>query len=199
MHWLFPSFGKDKYYVNFMNNFGLFTISTAAQWFRLKLRPRKYRHWLLSVVSFTQPPSRLAMSPEQLQSTLEFHTNGRVYTFCHDFLNSVCKRKMCKYIHCTKEEEDLYRKTGVLPDRLKFLADNGLSVLANMHSIPQEIPLCRDYQRGFCERGTCRAVLVQSPPDWIKFNRGCTNRIRNTCCEPVHFERLMFLFHLMSV
>ncbi|KAL3246714.1 hypothetical protein MRX96_057450 [Rhipicephalus microplus] len=35
--------------------------------------------------------------------------------FCHDFQNSECLRPNCKFLHCTRQEEELFRTTGRLP------------------------------------------------------------------------------------
>ncbi|XP_053210082.1 zinc finger CCCH domain-containing protein 10-like [Panonychus citri] len=35
--------------------------------------------------------------------------------FCHDYQNKECRRSNCRFIHCTKQEEDIYRATGKLP------------------------------------------------------------------------------------
>ena len=37
------------------------------------------------------------------------------FDFCHDFQNKTCSRGACKFIHCTREEEDYYKTTGQLP------------------------------------------------------------------------------------
>lgn len=71
--------------------------------------------------------------------------------FCHDFQNKECKRPNCKFLHCTKQEEEMFRSTGRLPD----------TVLENMNNRgpinnPQ-IPICKDYLKGECRRaGRCK-------------------------------------------
>uniref|UniRef100_T1J3D1 Zinc finger CCCH domain-containing protein 10 n=1 Tax=Strigamia maritima TaxID=126957 RepID=T1J3D1_STRMM len=37
------------------------------------------------------------------------------YVFCHDYQNKECRRGNCKFIHCSREEEEYYRATGELP------------------------------------------------------------------------------------
>ena len=34
--------------------------------------------------------------------------------FCHDFQNKECSRQRCKFIHCSREEEEHFRLTGEL-------------------------------------------------------------------------------------
>lgn len=36
--------------------------------------------------------------------------------FCHDYQQSKCFRSTCKFIHCSREEEEHYKTTGELPD-----------------------------------------------------------------------------------
>lgn len=70
-------------------------------------------------------------------------------TFCHDFQNTGCHRPTCKFLHCTREEEEHFHQTGQLPHRLQQPAqNNGLG--ANNNS---DIPACRDYMKGECKRG----------------------------------------------
>ena len=76
------------------------------------------------------------------------------YTFCHDFQNSGCHRPSCKFMHCTREEEEYYRQTGQLPVRLQQAAALGIGVLPN--KLPLEkglVPICKDHLKGECKRG----------------------------------------------
>ncbi|KAL8621031.1 hypothetical protein ACOMHN_043521 [Nucella lapillus] len=59
-------------------------------------------------------------------------------TFCHDFQNTGCHRPTCKFLHCTREEEEHFHQTGQLPHRLQPNID---------------VPLCRDFMKGECKRG----------------------------------------------
>lgn len=45
---------------------------------------------------------------------LSFRTDKPI-EFCHDFQNGRCNRPTCKYIHCSKEEEEEFRRSGKLP------------------------------------------------------------------------------------
>lgn len=74
--------------------------------------------------------------------------------FCHDFQNKECRRVNCKYTHCTKEEEEVYKATGQLPDHIRKGMQVGLNVADASRG---EIPVCKDYQKGECNRGgKCR-------------------------------------------
>ena len=50
------------------------------------------------------------------------------YTFCHDYQNNGCNRPNCKFLHCTREEEDHARLTGELPPRVVQAASIGIGV-----------------------------------------------------------------------
>lgn len=60
--------------------------------------------------------------------------------FCHDFQNAGCRRIGCRFAHCTREEEELYRRTGQLP----------AAVLQTSYT---DVPICKDYLKGECRRG----------------------------------------------
>ncbi|XP_076460649.1 zinc finger CCCH domain-containing protein 10-like [Babylonia areolata] len=70
-------------------------------------------------------------------------------TFCHDFQNMGCHRPTCKFLHCTREEEEHYHQTGQLPPRMQPHFGPGGGSNANN----SDIPLCRDYMKGDCKRG----------------------------------------------
>ncbi|CAH1239143.1 zinc finger CCCH domain-containing protein 10-like [Branchiostoma lanceolatum] len=87
------------------------------------------------------------------------------YVFCHDYQNKGCDRNNCKFIHCTKEEEDFYKQTGELPSSLQkqpgvgggsagpgmlgLGASNGGGSLGG-----GDIPICRDFLKNECHRGS---------------------------------------------
>ncbi|XP_007953298.1 zinc finger CCCH domain-containing protein 10 [Orycteropus afer afer] len=77
------------------------------------------------------------------------------FIFCHDFQNKECSRPNCRFIHGSKEDEDGYKKTGELPPRLrqKVAAGLGLSP-ADLPNGKEEVPICRDFLKGDCQRGT---------------------------------------------
>lgn len=80
------------------------------------------------------------------------------YTFCHDFQNSGCRRASCRFIHCSREEEEYYKQTGQLPVRLQQAAALGIGVVPNeMPLLQGEVPICKDYLKGECKRaGRCK-------------------------------------------
>ncbi|XP_061920391.1 zinc finger CCCH domain-containing protein 10 [Entelurus aequoreus] len=85
------------------------------------------------------------------------------FIFCHDHQNKECLRSNCRFVHGSKEDEDYYKKTGELPLRLrgKVAARLGLSPMDLPHS-RGEVPICRDYLKGECQRGNkCKFRHVQ--------------------------------------
>lgn len=77
------------------------------------------------------------------------------FTFCHDFQNSGCRRANCRFIHCTREEEDYYKQTGQLPVRLQQAAALGIGVVPNeLPLLKGEVPICKDHLKGECKRGS---------------------------------------------
>ncbi|NXH82240.1 ZC3HA protein, partial [Edolisoma coerulescens] len=90
------------------------------------------------------------------------------FIFCHDFQNKECVRLNCRFIHGTKEDEDCYKKTGELPPRLrqKVAAGLGLSP-ADLPNSKEEVPICRDFLKGDCQRGAkCKFQHLQRDYDY---------------------------------
>jgi hypothetical protein len=40
---------------------------------------------------------------------------GSSVLFCHDFQNKGCPRRNCRFVHSSREEEEVFRETGRLP------------------------------------------------------------------------------------
>ncbi|XP_036388488.1 zinc finger CCCH domain-containing protein 10-like [Megalops cyprinoides] len=90
------------------------------------------------------------------------------FVFCHDHQNKECTRPSCRFVHGSKEDEDYYKKTGELPPRLrsKVAAGLGLSPAELPHS-RGEVPICRDFLKGECQRGNkCKFRHVQRDYDY---------------------------------
>jgi len=66
--------------------------------------------------------------------------------FCHDFQNAGCRRTDCRFVHCTREEEDLYRRTGQMPTSTSAAA-------ARSCTGSGDVPICKDFLKGECRRG----------------------------------------------
>lgn len=74
------------------------------------------------------------------------------YLFCHDFQNAGCRRSNCRFIHCSREEEDAFRRTGQLPVHLAQAA--ALGFIASEPGLAKgEAPVCKDFLKGECKRG----------------------------------------------
>ena len=81
-------------------------------------------------------------------------TRRHDYTFCHDFQNTGCRRASCRFIHCTKDEEEEYRRTGQLPGRLQQAVSLGIGLNSTEVPLLQgEVPICKDFLKGECKRG----------------------------------------------
>ncbi|XP_002741437.1 zinc finger CCCH domain-containing protein 10-like [Saccoglossus kowalevskii] len=72
------------------------------------------------------------------------------HVFCHDFQNKECRRPNCKFIHCTRDEEEYYKSTGDMPARMDRMSPG---VPGNDLPSDGDIPVCRDYLKGDCRRG----------------------------------------------
>ncbi|KAK7069247.1 hypothetical protein SK128_013177 [Halocaridina rubra] len=78
-------------------------------------------------------------------------------TFCHDFQNGNCSRPMCRFIHCTCEDEDYYLRTGDIPPHILDQAIRRGQI--NDATLDGDIPVCKDYLMGECSRkrgGKCK-------------------------------------------
>ncbi|KAI1278774.1 Zinc finger CCCH domain-containing protein 10 [Halotydeus destructor] len=78
------------------------------------------------------------------------------YVFCHDFQNRECRRNNCRFIHCTKQEEEVYRANGKLPTHIidKLVNTKGQDILLGQGE--HAIPICKDFLKGECRRGSGR-------------------------------------------
>ncbi|XP_076124321.1 zinc finger CCCH domain-containing protein 10 [Alosa pseudoharengus] len=76
------------------------------------------------------------------------------FIFCHDHQNKECVRSNCRFVHGSKEDEDYYKKTGELPLRLRGKVAAGLGLSPTDLPLSRgEVPICRDYLKGECQRG----------------------------------------------
>lgn len=78
--------------------------------------------------------------PEPQKETQE--EGSQDIKFCHDFQNKGCRRANCKFMHCTKREEEYYQSTGKLPRHVQEALGEKI-----------DVPVCKDFLRGFCKRG----------------------------------------------
>lgn len=105
--------------------------------------------------------------------------------FCHDFINKRCPRSFCKYIHASREEEQLFSEKGFFSEVLcqrnqdkLFYSDICIENLRNqcirgtschfrhtnyVDEREERICLmrsifCHDYQEGQCNRPNCKLI-----------------------------------------
>ncbi|XP_013094685.1 zinc finger CCCH domain-containing protein 10-like isoform X2 [Biomphalaria glabrata] len=76
------------------------------------------------------------------------HSTRHDLTFCHDYQNNGCNRPNCKFLHCTRDEEEYFHRTGLLPSRLNH------AIVTGGGHLKMDVPLCRDYLNGDCKRGS---------------------------------------------
>lgn len=101
--------------------------------------------------------------------------------FCHDFQQNRCHRPSCKFVHCSREIEEHFKKTGDLPENV-FDNENGHQSNDNRRSndrnsrssngssragneqISPDVPVCKDFLKGVCNRpfGACKYKHVNS-------------------------------------
>lgn len=98
------------------------------------------------------------------------------FVFCHDFQNKQCVRINCRFIHGTKEDEDHYKKTGELPARLRQKVAAGLGLSPTDLASKDEVPICRDFLKGDCQRGDrCKFRHLESNYDY-QYDYSCDMR-----------------------
>ncbi|KAM4794991.1 zinc finger CCCH domain-containing protein 10 [Rhinophrynus dorsalis] len=98
------------------------------------------------------------------------------FVFCHDFQNKECARLNCRFIHGTKEDEEHYKKTGELPPRLRHKVAAGLGLSPTDLPNKDEIPICRDFLKGECQRGDrCKFRHLQREYEY-KYEYPCDMR-----------------------
>ena len=68
--------------------------------------------------------------------------------FCHDFQNAGCRRVDCRFVHCTREDEEMYRRTGQLPTSFSSGGTKSGAVTGS-----GDVPICKDFLKGECRRG----------------------------------------------
>ncbi|XP_035826642.1 zinc finger CCCH domain-containing protein 10 isoform X2 [Aplysia californica] len=73
----------------------------------------------------------------------------RDLTFCHDYQNNGCTRPSCKFLHCSRDEEEYFHRTGLLPSRLNYA-----KTLPPSNVQKADVPVCRDFLNGECKRGS---------------------------------------------
>lgn len=83
------------------------------------------------------------------------------YVFCHDYQNKECRRVNCKFIHCTKQEEEYFHATGRLPPHV----EDSIAAAKDTREV------CKDFLKGDCHRGS-RCKYRHPGPDFDMNPRG---------------------------
>ena len=103
--------------------------------------------------------------------------------FCHDFQNSFCKRKACKFVHISSDVEIQFRKTGNLPTEAEEqilrrgivfnpTGDNNGNLRAGETREKREakpsdnVRFCHDYQNAHCSRNPCKFIHASPDVEW---------------------------------
>ena len=77
--------------------------------------------------------------------------------FCHDFQNAGCRRADCRFVHCSRDEEEQYRRTGQLPTSVSAAGPRSCAVTGTGY-----VPICKDFLKGECRRGVkCKFEHMQ--------------------------------------
>ncbi|XP_076051255.1 uncharacterized protein LOC143031390 [Oratosquilla oratoria] len=89
--------------------------------------------------------------------TLPTSAHRNELTFCHDYQNGHCSRQVCRFIHCTCEDENYYLRTGDMPPHILDQAiRKGQLVDIMLNGL---VPICKDFLMGECTRrrgGKCK-------------------------------------------
>lgn len=94
--------------------------------------------------------------------------------FCHDFQNKDCNRPNCKFVHCTKQEEEIFRSSGRLPETVLESMGNSSGPLNC-----SKAPICKDYLKNECRRaGRCKFRHMSNFEYQMETNNGQNNRTR---------------------
>lgn len=94
--------------------------------------------------------------------------------FCHDFQNKECHRPSCRFVHCTRQEEEFYHRSGELPELIQQMLSSKTKVVSS-----GKIPICKDYLKGDCRRGG-RCKFRHLSPGEPDVAIGCANGSRIT-------------------
>ncbi|UYV76573.1 ZC3H10 [Cordylochernes scorpioides] len=76
--------------------------------------------------------------------------------FCHDFQNRECSRPNCKFLHFTRQEQQSYQSSGVIPQHLLETIRSSGGETNSTHK-NGDAPICKDFLKGDCHRsGRCK-------------------------------------------
>ena len=129
----------------------------------------------------------------------DIDVSGRNFVFCHDYQNRECRRENCRFLHCSKQEEEIFRMTGKLPQHVQ-------GQMANDDGKNNATPICKDFINGICRRAPGRCKFRHPPGDSFQQTSSPPNRNsydgrngqRNTnfaMCSPNNSHNLDYQTH----
>ena len=127
--------------------------------------------------------------PEDMEGTETKGTHQK-YAFCHDYQNRECLRPNCRFLHCSRAEEDYYKETGKLPPHLEEKVARGYGLAGpEQGSGLDDVPVCRDYQKGECNRGSKCKYRHMSRGD-VEYEERRRVRVRYDPYGDYEFDRM---------
>lgn len=96
--------------------------------------------------------------PEKEESSASATLLQDAIVFCHDYQNrNDCQRRHnCRFIHCLKEEEAEFKRSGFLPPHIRDQAITK-GVAPDLPALYGARPICKDFLKGDCRRSrSCR-------------------------------------------
>ena len=95
------------------------------------------------------------------------------FVFCHDYQNRECRRENCRFLHCSKQEEEIFRATGKLP---AHASGQAAALSSGGDGKDPSTPICKDFVNGICRRG----------PGRCKFRHPTTNESYHQAPSPTN-------------
>lgn len=85
------------------------------------------------------------------------------FEFCHDYQNRGCRRENCRFVHCSREDEEAFKRFGRVSDCLaRAILISGQGSAENINGVP----ICKDFLVGKCDRGRrCRYWHIDPEAD----------------------------------
>jgi len=113
------------------------------------------------------------------KEVLAAEQNSKSTEVCRDFANGVCQRHNCKFLHKRRRDEEKKKNEDsfdptVCRDFVRGECSRGSSckfVHPSAHSNQPQAEICKDFQKGFCDRVYCKFLhaslaqnVTQTPP-----------------------------------
>ncbi|XP_059488593.1 zinc finger CCCH domain-containing protein 10-like [Neocloeon triangulifer] len=135
------------------------------------------------------------------------NNNNSQVLFCHDFQNKGCPRANCRFVHCSRDEEEAFKETGRLP--LNATVSAHIQGLMPLDMLQGEPPVCTEYLRGNCRRNrdckyrhlTAAQVMqlslerLEPPVKRQRYSEEVEARISNLQDENLDLKRMLDELH----